>query len=580
MRGVSSHNSVKYTNSSSSWGAKSAAAMFMSMPVFKMSCLSELFGLLVAQANYISSDKPFLKSFSLFPFSLLLASPSSAIPETEKIAFVRRGIKRVYQRPTSSSRATAPPHLRVCCYWRAGRCNRYPCRFLHGELADAPSPVAAEITKRRPAPTNFNTSGPPSVSGKRRDASPPVVAKKNDNAADAPPPVAATFKKRRLDWTNPNTSDPHAELRRRRDARPPVAKTNDNAAEAPPPVAATITNQSLVWTNPNTSDSPAELKKPRDASPPVEKTNDDKIRGQFFAGNSTCGGVFSHLASLRGHKNAVSGVTLPDDSDMLFSGGKDERLRIWDCHTGQLLASFKMGGGVGSVISEGPWIFVGVPNSIKVWNTEIGTQTCLDGPNGQVHSLAVANGLLFAGIQDGSILAWKIDSENNSLEPTAALVGHKLAVTSFMVGDMLYSASMDHTIKVWNLATLECVQTVTEHKSAVLSLLRYDKFLISCSLDNTIKIWTTTKGGNLEIVYSHQEDHGPVCLRGIQGTPILLSSCSDSSIRTYELPSFTDRGHISCKEEIDSIQVSLGGYLYIGHVTGVLDVWKFETASI
>lgn len=51
-------------------------------------------------------------------------------------------------------------------------------------------------------------------------------------------------------------------------------------------------------------------------------------------------------------------------------------------------------------------------------------------------------------VQDGSILAWKIDSENNSLELAASLVGHKLSVTSFMVADMLYSASIDHTIKV------------------------------------------------------------------------------------------------------------------------------------
>ncbi|KAG6482466.1 zinc finger CCCH domain-containing protein 48-like [Zingiber officinale] len=499
----------------------------------------------------------------------------------EKTDFVRRGIKRVYQRPNSSYHATAPSHLRVCYYWRAGRCDRHPCRFLHGELADAPTPVAAAIMKRWLAPTYPNTSGLPSVLGKRRDASPPVVAKKNDHAADAPTPLDATIKKLRPASTRPNTSDHPSELGKCCDASPPVVeKKNDNAADALPPVAATIKKRRLAWTNPNTSDPPAELEKPRDASPPIGKANDNKIRGQFFAGNSTCGGVFSHLASLRGHKNAVSGVTLPDDSDTLFSGGKDERLRIWDCHTGQLLASFKMGGEVGSLISEVPWIFVGVPNSIKVWNTKMGTQTCLDGPNGQVHSLAAANGLLFAGVQDGSILTWKIDSENNSLELAASLVAHKLTVTSFMVGDMLYSASMDHTIKVWNLNTLECVQTVIEHKLAVLSLLRYDKFLISCSLDNTIKIWTTAKGGNLKMVYSHQEDHGPVCLRGIQGTPILLSSCSDNSFRIYELPSFIDRGYIGCKEEIDSIQVSPGGYLYIGHVTGLLDVWKCETASI
>lgn len=96
-----------------------------------------------------------------------------------------------------------------------------------------------------------------------------------------------------------------------------------------------------------------------------------------------------------------------------------------------------LGGEVGCMISEGPWIFIGVTNFVKVnyitlefffffggefhmvckressvnimipgyvmifqaWNTQTNTDLSLSGPVGQVYAMAVGNDLLFAGTQ-------------------------------------------------------------------------------------------------------------------------------------------------------------------------------------
>lgn len=42
------------------------------------------------------------------------------------------GNKRVFQRLTGPS--NDPKHQKVCYHWRAGKCNRFPCPFLHREL--------------------------------------------------------------------------------------------------------------------------------------------------------------------------------------------------------------------------------------------------------------------------------------------------------------------------------------------------------------------------------------------------------------------------------------------------------------
>ena len=42
--------------------------------------------------------------------------------------------------------------------------------------------------------------------------------------------------------------------------------------------------------------------------------------------------------------------------------------------------------------------------------------------------------------------------------------------------------------QVWHLGTFQCIQTLRDHTSVVMSLLLWDQFLFSCSLDNTVKV--------------------------------------------------------------------------------------------
>jgi len=48
--------------------------------------------------------------------------------------------------------------------------------------------------------------------------------------------------------------------------------------------------------------------------------------------------------------------------------------------------------------------------------------------------------------------------------------------------------SVDKTIKVWDLNTLQCIMTLKQHTGTVTSLLCWDKCLISSSLDGTTRL--------------------------------------------------------------------------------------------
>ncbi|RZC51212.1 hypothetical protein C5167_019634 [Papaver somniferum] len=294
---------------------------------------------------------------------------------------------------------------------------------------------------------------------------------------------------------------------------------------------------------------------------------------------------FTMLAQLAGHEKekVITGIAKPIGSNKLYSGGKDGTVRVWECLTGKCATVINLGSEVGCVISEDPWVFVGINNCVKAWNTQTNSELSLGGPSGQVYALAVGNEKLFAGTQDGTILVWKFVAATNGFEPAAALQGHSASVVTLVVGaNILYSGSVDNTIRVWGLETLQCIYTLTDHTSVVMSVLCWDQFLLSCSLDKTIKVWAVTETGKLEVTYTHEEEHGLFALSGMpdaQGKPVLICSCNDNTVCLYDLPSFKARGKIYAKEETRAIQTVPGGLYFTGDGSGDLKVWKWTEQS-
>ncbi|KAG6411314.1 hypothetical protein SASPL_129394 [Salvia splendens] len=316
---------------------------------------------------------------------------------------------------------------------------------------------------------------------------------------------------------------------------------------------------------------------------------------------------FTPLTTLEGHKQAVTGITLPSGSDKLYSGSEDETVRVWDCQSDQLSGVVNLGCSVGCMLSEGPWVFVGLTNLVKFHFViylsitflrvkSLHSILSLEPALPYLHSLRLSsvtaipyccassvecpnlNGAQFKrtgwtsvplllemiysflGIYDGTILAWKFNAATNCFEPAASLKGHTLAVVTLVVGgNRMYSGSMDHTIRVWSLETLQCIQTLTGNNHVVTSVLCWDQFLLSASLDNTIKVWATTESGNLEVTYTHTEEQK-------------VNQCCSAPVMTIALESMiclhSQRGMIFSKEEVRSIQIGPCGLFFTGDGSG------------
>ncbi|CAM6106913.1 unnamed protein product [Calypogeia fissa] len=456
----------------------------------------------------------------------------------------KAGSKRNFSR----SGVTGRQQQQVCRYWLEGRCNKGDdCQWLHPEGAGTTGRTQSSNggASKRPNNVNENTRG-----GFQADGGSGFSNQSGGGGGGARRQVASAR------WGRPRGSNNSSNVNR-------TARSGTDGARRPRDKVCTY------W-----------------------------LKGNCRRGDD-CDYLHAHTASpdialikqLAGHDKAVRAIELPVGSSKLYTGGQDETVRVWDCNTGECTNVVQMGGDVGALLSAATWLFIGLPNEVKIWDLQTSAmQSLLFSGQGQVHALAVSADMLFAGTHDGSVLAWKFSTTSNAFEPAASLYGHSGPVITLLVqGHQLYSGSMDKRIKVWDLGTGQCVQTIEGHTNVVMQLLFWDKFLLSCSLDGTVRVWAPTPEGFFEARYTYPEDNdeqgnvrnGALTMSGMDssGKPVLICSYNDNTVHFYDLPTFSERGTLQTREEVRTMQVGPGGLVFTGEGYGEIKVWRFATGA-
>ncbi|GLU02314.1 hypothetical protein SLE2022_195680 [Rubroshorea leprosula] len=314
---------------------------------------------------------------------------------------------------------------------------------------------------------------------------------------------------------------------------------------------------------------------------PIKEESPSKAETTETTAIESFSGPFGSLANLQGHKKDVTGIVLPTGSDKLFTSSSDGTMCIWNCNTGECVASGNLGGEIGCLISEGTWVFAGLKNLIKAWNVANnsgGEPICLNHCLGQVYSMEADEDLLFVGTQEGSILVWRDSCEAIPFKLVASLKGHSKGVLCLAIGrGKLYSGAMDHTVRVWDPKSLECLNVLKGHSGYVTSLLCWDVVLFTSSLDKTVNAWAY-EDGELKVVHSHEEEDGVVKLSGLQKDaetdPTLFCCLKDNSVRLYDIPSFAEKGRICSNKEVKAMKTGPGNMFFTGDGTGNVAVWN------
>mmetsp|Transcript_28437 Transcript_28437/g.50840 ORF Transcript_28437/g.50840 Transcript_28437/m.50840 type:complete len:449 (+) Transcript_28437:74-1420(+) len=259
---------------------------------------------------------------------------------------------------------------------------------------------------------------------------------------------------------------------------------------------------------------------------------------------------FGEPRFLKGHKMAATCVCLSSDEGTMFTGGKDCAIIRWDVETGK------------------KDVFPGGRNRFDC-----------GGHFEQVLSVCLIEqrGLLASAGVDRVVRLWDPRAPGKS-SCIGKLSGHTGSVTALVPeldGSQLYSASLDKSMKIWDLASRRCVDTLLGHVSGISALDLYSKGRpLSGGADKTVRSWKVDKDTHL-MFSRHTYAVDAVCVAdqdrfvsGSQdGSLMLWSSASKKPLATTSL------GEGKWVSSLSAIR--RGNVFFSGSVDGTLRAWRF-----
>ena len=222
---------------------------------------------------------------------------------------------------------------------------------------------------------------------------------------------------------------------------------------------------------------------------------------------------------LYGHHGSVLCLQFDarEEEDVIISGSSDTDVIIWKFSTGEQVRKIRHAHSepiLNLKFDHRYLVTCSKDKTIKVWSRQLLEATNQDFPMAAVarrekatvfpshiinlaHSQELINeGRLASTVQLDTVPAYSL---------LMSFKGHDAAVNAIQLfGDQIVSASGDRKIKIWNVRTGVCDQTIHGHNKGI-ACVQYDgRRIVSGSSDNSVKIFDRT-GAEVACLLGHQD---------------------------------------------------------------------------
>lgn len=304
-------------------------------------------------------------------------------------------------------------------------------------------------------------------------------------------------------------------------------------------------------------------------------------------------GTGKDFNTLNKHQFSVNSISFNNDSTTLASGSYDNTIKLWDVATGKEITT---------ITGHKDWVYNvsfyakdgkeflasgSADKTIRLWDIDkIQSITTLSGHDNWVNSVVFNpqnNNQLASASVDGTIKFWNVKTGDKQ----SIVTKHKRinSVSFSHDGKILASSSADGSIKLWNTDTLEEIKpALAGHNNWVNSLSFNPKDstkLASASNDETVKVWDIKKGETIKSLKGHNEFSS---VRFSFDGKTLAAASFDNTIRLWDTKTGIEKSNsplIGHGNKVSSISFSHDGkYLASGSFDKTIRIWNLKTGEV
>ncbi|GBG24908.1 F-box/WD repeat-containing protein 7 [Hondaea fermentalgiana] len=210
--------------------------------------------------------------------------------------------------------------------------------------------------------------------------------------------------------------------------------------------------------------------------------------------------------------------------------------------------------------------------SLRAWSRDGALAFEMKTPNNQwALTVAVQGNLAAMGTFGGGLFVVDLQSHTELQH----FEGHTDDVMSLVLdGDTILSGSDDKTIRIWDKASGECLQTI-HAGAAVNGLATQDDLIVAGLDDKTVRVFDRTSGEELHVLTDATGEINSVAMNA----QYMVSGAEDTKLRVYAVPSFELVNVLEGHTELVRSVALQGDYIVSGSFDKTAIVWDAHSGA-